>query len=124
MRWVDALQRMSTSADNAVRLRAERHKIDITELLYQVTVPTLVLHARGDAMISFEEARLMASSIPRARLVPLESQNHILLAGEPAWRMFLHEMAAFAEPDRAVPPAMVRGPPLADLTRREFEFCG
>lgn len=64
MRWVDALQRMSTSTANAVRLRAERHKIDITGLLSQVTVPTLVLHSRGDAMVSFEEARLMASSIP------------------------------------------------------------
>ena len=122
MRWVDALQRMSTSTDNAVRLRAERHKIDITGLLPQVTVPTLVLHARGDAMVSFEEARVMASSIPRARLVPLESQNHILLAGEPAWRVFLHEMAAFAEPDRAVPPAAVLGPPPAGLTKREFEL--
>jgi hypothetical protein len=47
MRWVDALQRMSTSADNAVRLRTERDKIDITGLLSQVTVPTLVLHSRG-----------------------------------------------------------------------------
>jgi len=122
MRWVDALQRMSTSTDNAVRLRAERHKIDITDLLSQVTVPTLVLHSRGDAMVRFEEARLMASSIPRARLVPLESQNHILLAGEPAWRVFLHEMAAFAGPDRAVAPTAVSGPPLAGLTRREFEL--
>jgi len=122
MRWVDALQRMSTSTDNAVRLRAERHKIDITDLLSQVMVPTLVLHSRGDAMVRFEEARLMASSIPRARLVPLESQNHILLAGEPAWRVFLHEMAAFAGPDRAVAPTAVSGPPLAGLTRREFEL--
>jgi pimeloyl-ACP methyl ester carboxylesterase/DNA-binding CsgD family transcriptional regulator len=122
MRWVDALQQMSTSADNAVRLRAERQEIDVTDLLSQVTVPTLVLHARGDVMVSFEEARLMASSIPGARLVPLESQNHILLAGEPAWRVFLHEMAAFAEPDRAVPPAAVRERPLAVLTRRESEL--
>jgi len=121
MRWVDALQRMSTSADNAVRLRAERDKIDITELLSQVTVPTLVLHSRGDATASFEEARIMASSIPGARLVPLESQNHILLSGEPAWRVFLHEMAAFTEADRAVPPAAVSERPLAGLTRREFE---
>jgi hypothetical protein len=55
----------------------------------------MVLHARGDAMVSFEEGRLIASSIPAARLVPLDSDNHILLANEPAWRVFLSEVESF-----------------------------
>lgn len=119
MRWVDALQQMSTSTENAVRLRVERQKVDVTDLLPDVDVPTLVLHARGDAMVSFDEARLIASSIPAATLVPLESNNHILLADEKAWPLFLGELAAFVEPDR-VTPASPRT--LAELTARELEI--
>jgi pimeloyl-ACP methyl ester carboxylesterase len=120
MRWVDALQQMSTSTENAVRLRAERQKIDVTDLLPRVSVPTLVLHARHDAMTSFDEARLIASSIPGAMLVPLDSRNHILLADESAWPVFLREIAAFVEPDRSAI-AADGSPPLAELTPREYE---
>jgi pimeloyl-ACP methyl ester carboxylesterase/DNA-binding CsgD family transcriptional regulator len=124
MRWVDALQQMSTSTENAVRLRAERQKINVTDLLPKVSVPTLVLHARRDAMTSFDEARLIASSIPNAALVPLDSNNHILLADEPAWPVFLREIAAFVEPDRsaAVAAAGASRAPLAELTPREYEI--
>ena len=124
MRWVDALQRMSTSTDNAVRFRAERQKIDVTDLLPRVTVPTLVLHSHGDATVRFAEARILASSIPGARLVPLDSSNHILLADEPARHVFIGEVAAFLEPDRGTAPAAPVQVPaaLADLTGREFEI--
>ena len=120
MRWVDALQQMSTSTENAVRLRAERQKINVTDLLPQVNVPTLVVHARHDAMTSFDEARLMASSIPNATLLPLESNNHILLADEPAWPVFLREIAAFVAPDRSAAGAS-SSTPVAELTPREHE---
>ena len=42
----------------------------------------------------------VSSLIPDARLVPLQSRNHILLADEPAWRVFIDEVAAFLEPER------------------------
>ncbi|HEY7175118.1 MAG TPA: LuxR C-terminal-related transcriptional regulator, partial [Micromonosporaceae bacterium] len=125
MQWVDALQKASTSTENAVRLRAERQRIDVTDLLPRVDVPTLVLHARHDAMTNFDEARLIASSIPGATLVPLESNNHILLAEEPAWQEFLRQLAAFVEPDRiaslASTPAPIQATP-TDLTHREHEI--
>ncbi len=121
-RWVDVLQRMSTSTENAVRLRAERKRIDITHRLPLVTAPTVVVHARGDAMVSFDEGRIMASSIPGAALVPLESNNHILLADEPAWPVFLREVGAFVEPDRNAAPAAAPPDQLAELTGREFEI--
>jgi DNA-binding CsgD family transcriptional regulator/esterase/lipase len=122
MRWVDALQRMSTSTENAVRLRAERQGIDVTDLLPGIAVPTLVLHARGDVMVPFEEARIIASSIPDSRLVALESNNHILLADEPAWPVFIREVTAFVQPDRAAAPVAALHTRLADLTGREFEI--
>ncbi len=101
MCWIDELQRTSTSADVLLAVRQERLKTDVTALLPQLTVPTIVLHARHEQLTEFSEARLLASAIPRARLVPLDSANHILLSDEPAWQVFRHEVATFLEADRA-----------------------
>ena len=75
-------------------------RADVIDLLPQLDVPTLVLHGRDDRMNEFEYGRLLASSISDARLVALESSNHILLEDEPAWPVFLREVTAFLEPDR------------------------
>ena len=41
----------------------------------------------------------MAAGIPGARFVPLESQNHVMLEGEPGLARFLKEMRAFMKSD-------------------------
>jgi pimeloyl-ACP methyl ester carboxylesterase len=60
-----------------------------------IAAPTLVLHCRDDAALPFEQSRLIASRIPRARLVALESRNHILLPRDPAWNVFVSEVRQF-----------------------------
>jgi pimeloyl-ACP methyl ester carboxylesterase/DNA-binding CsgD family transcriptional regulator len=118
MRWFDELQRASTSAELAARMRRTREDVDVLELTDQVRAPTLVLHARSEQAVPFEEGRLLASLIPGARFVPLASGNHLLLDDEPAWRMFLEELHAFLgsrEPER--PPREE----LEDLSARELE---
>ena len=57
--------------------------------------PALVTHAVGDRVVPFEEGRILASLLPNARLVSLNSINHILLGEEPAWAEFLSELHAF-----------------------------
>ena len=99
MCWIDELQRTSTTSDVLLAVRAERVKVDVTALLPQLRVPTLVMHARAEQMTDFTEARLIASAIPDARLVGLDSANHILLADEPAWQSFLGELGPFLAPD-------------------------
>jgi DNA-binding NarL/FixJ family response regulator len=71
------------------------NQIDVTEDARRVSCPTLVLHGRQDERVPFEEGRLLATLIPGARFVPLESRNHILLADEPAFAQFVEELAAF-----------------------------
>ncbi len=95
MRWFNDLQHVSTSRENAVKFRLAFSQLDVQAIARQVTAPTLVLHARGDAVVPFEEGRRLAALIPGARLVPLDSQNHILLDGEPAWFQFLAEVHRF-----------------------------
>jgi class 3 adenylate cyclase len=95
MRWFNDLCRTSASPENAVRFRRTSGEIDVTELLPRVKVPTLVLHARGDMRVSFDQGRVLAAGIPGARFVPLEGSNHILLEDEPAWTVLLREVRRF-----------------------------
>ncbi len=95
MEWFNELQRVSASPENAARLYAEIGNIDVQARLPQVTVPTLVLHARGEVAVPFEEGRRLAAVIPNAKFVPLESKNHFLLESEPAWPVFLSEVRHF-----------------------------
>ncbi len=120
MRWFDDLQRMATSPENAVASRIGRQQVSISEDLRRISAPTLILQALGDRSTTFENAPEVASLIPNARLVPMESNNHILLADEPAWPVFLREVTAFLAPDRlAIPPD--DGPGLAELSPREID---
>jgi len=95
MQWLNDLQRITTSPENAVRIMQAISNVDVTDMLPRVTVPTLVLHSRNDAWIPFDEGRALAAGIPGARFVALESRNHALLEGEPAWQKFLDETEAF-----------------------------
>jgi pimeloyl-ACP methyl ester carboxylesterase/DNA-binding CsgD family transcriptional regulator len=97
MRWFDDLQRLSTSPRNAVDSRVERFSIDIQPELHRISAPTLVLHAVEDHALDFSNAIEVTDLIPDARLVALDSRNHILLADEPAWPTFLSELEAFLE---------------------------
>lgn len=95
IQWFAELQRMSASAENAIRIRDAVDEIDVVDLLPQIRVPTLVLHSRHDAVAPFEQGRLLAASIPGARFVALESENHLILPHEPAWPQFVAEIDGF-----------------------------
>ena len=104
MSWFNELQRRTTSPDNAWRLQSMAGDIDVVDLLPHVSVPTLVMHARGDAVAPFEAAKEFATGISDARFVPLDSKNHILLSHEPAFDQFLAELKAFTTKAAENPP--------------------
>jgi ATP/maltotriose-dependent transcriptional regulator MalT len=119
MRWLDELQRVSVSAQNAYAARQQRNRADVVDLLPDLDLPTLVLHGRGDQMNAFEDGRFLAANITGARLVALESSNHIVLEDEPAWPVFLREVEAFLEPDRE-PASRTGTDPAIALSPREL----
>ena len=94
-RWFNQLQQKTTSPENAARIRRAVDEIDVTYLLPRVTVPTLVLHCRSDAVQPFEEGRTLAAGIRGARFVALEGHNHMILEGDPGWPRFRDEVKAF-----------------------------
>jgi class 3 adenylate cyclase/pimeloyl-ACP methyl ester carboxylesterase len=93
------LQRLSSSPTDATRNLQANGEADVSSLLSQVNVPTLVMHARHDARVPFELGRRLAAGIPAARFVPLESRNHVILEGEPAFARFLEELRSFLGSD-------------------------
>ena len=93
--WFNDLCRKTTTPEIACKLLAARGNVDVVALLGQVRAPTLVVHARDDAISQIEEGRLLASAIPNAEFVELESRNHILLEEEPAWQRFQEVVGGF-----------------------------
>jgi class 3 adenylate cyclase/pimeloyl-ACP methyl ester carboxylesterase len=93
--WFNELQRISASPADAVRNLIATGSIDVTALLGQVSVPTLVMHSRGDARVPFDQGRRLAAGIPGALFVPLPSRNHLILEDEPAFPRFLQEIRTF-----------------------------
>ena len=109
---------------------AETSQIDVLPILKHIQVPTLVLHARDDARVPFEQGRQLGALIPGSRFVGLDSSNHLLLESEPAWRVVFKEVRTFLDPaaDHAAESmtadavdADVPHPLPAGLTAREAE---
>jgi pimeloyl-ACP methyl ester carboxylesterase/DNA-binding winged helix-turn-helix (wHTH) protein len=98
-KWWNDLERASTSPDNAARLINTFGVIDVSGLLPQVKAPTLVVHSRGDMPVPFKLGLRLARGIPNARLLALESDNHIILSHEPAWERFAKEISDFLDED-------------------------
>jgi DNA-binding SARP family transcriptional activator/pimeloyl-ACP methyl ester carboxylesterase len=89
------LQRTSSSPENATRVMQVTGTIDVVAEAERVRAPTLVLHARRDGRPPFAQGVQIASTIRGSRFVALDSPNHVLLADEPAWPVFLREVEAF-----------------------------
>ncbi len=122
MGWVDELQRQAVTADTAILARRERRRADARHLLPDLDLPVLVLHSRGEQMKTFDNARYLASHIRGARLVALESRNHVVLEDEPAWPLLLRELADFVAADRA--PRSSTADVATLLSPRELEVLG
>ena len=88
MDWFNELCRKTTSPRMAAEMMQARGTIDVVPILEKVRTPTIVIHGRDDQAIPIAEGRLIASGIAGAQFVELDSKNHILLEGEPAWDRF------------------------------------
>lgn len=117
LRWFNDLCRKTTSPELAGTLLRARAETDVTALLQNVRTPTLVLHARDEAIAPLSEGRLLASEIPGAQFVELDSRNHVLLEHEPAWARFQEAVLAFT--GQRVPAGP--DPAFNALSRRERE---
>jgi pimeloyl-ACP methyl ester carboxylesterase/DNA-binding transcriptional LysR family regulator/AraC-like DNA-binding protein len=69
--------------------------IDVRDELRKVKAPTLVCHASHDMNAPLAAGRQVADGIAGARLVELDSANHIMLGDEAAWPVLVRELRGF-----------------------------
>jgi pimeloyl-ACP methyl ester carboxylesterase/DNA-binding CsgD family transcriptional regulator len=115
--WFCDLLRITAKPEIAARLLEAGGEVDVRGCLAEIAVPTLVVHARRDAVLGFNQGREIAAGISRARFVELDSPNHILLEHEPAWARFREVVDEFL--GRAATVTATDHEWLAALTARE-----
>jgi pimeloyl-ACP methyl ester carboxylesterase/DNA-binding winged helix-turn-helix (wHTH) protein len=97
MDWLNELQRIGASPENAARMLSRFPSFKILDLLPGIACPTLVLHSRDDASVPVQEGRLIAARIRGARFVELPSRSHQLTPGDPGWELFVDEFSTFMD---------------------------
>ncbi len=120
-RWFDDLMRVTSKPAIAASILHAYGDVDIRHRLADVAAPTLVVHCRHDAAIPFRLGRELATGIPGARFVELDSRNHVLLEDEPAWARFCAVVNEFLGIANAGTPGPRASSPavFASLTARE-----
>jgi pimeloyl-ACP methyl ester carboxylesterase/DNA-binding CsgD family transcriptional regulator len=119
-RSLNELLRLASTPETAIKRLRPFHHVDLREIAAKVQCPTLVFHSRADARIPFEQGRALASLIPDARFVALESRNHWVVETEPAWTQFAGALDSFL-PGVPQAPDRVEAAVLEPLTSRELQ---
>ncbi len=78
--WARA-ERLSGPPDAAAAISRAFMQSDVSDVLPAIQAPTLVISRRDDRHVRFEHGRYLARRIPHARLVELEGDDNLFLAG-------------------------------------------
>jgi class 3 adenylate cyclase len=80
VRWIGRFQRQSATASDLRRQLDNISSLDTTDRMSEIAVPTLVLHGVGDAVTPAAAGRGIAETIPGARFIELQTDDHFLLS--------------------------------------------
>lgn len=81
--WERRYERQSATQRGIAELISMLDDIDVTPLLGDVSVPTLVVHRSGDMRLPVAQAELLAQRIPGARLAVFDGDDHFPHIGDP-----------------------------------------
>lgn len=109
---LDRLTREAVDPEAMAVIMRANFQLDVRPLLSRVRAPTLVLHARHDALVDVASGHALAAGIPGAVFAELDGADHILLPQRKAWRQFTEQVSAFLGFNDGEPG-------LGGLTRRE-----
>jgi len=82
--WFGRLERLGASPAAATALMRMNSQIDISDIVPNILVPTLVIHRKDDACINVEGGHYLAERIPGARYIELPGKDHAPWVGDNA----------------------------------------
>jgi class 3 adenylate cyclase/pimeloyl-ACP methyl ester carboxylesterase len=80
--WFSRMQRLAASPAEARQLFRAVADLDVRDSLPLVTVPTLVMHRRGDIAWDMRHSRYIAEHVPGARFVELDGADSFPFVGD------------------------------------------
>jgi pimeloyl-ACP methyl ester carboxylesterase/DNA-binding SARP family transcriptional activator len=80
--WHQRYERQSATTDSLRELLDLATEMDVREILPSLEVPTLVIHRKEERIIPLALGRELATSIPGARLLELDGEDHFAYAGD------------------------------------------
>jgi class 3 adenylate cyclase len=80
--WFARLQRLAASPGEARAMARAAVDLDVREQLPRISVPTLIMHRRGELVWDLRHSRYLAEHIPGARYVELEGSDSFPFAGD------------------------------------------
>jgi len=75
--WWSKLLRAGATPTAAQALTGMNYDIDVRQVLPSIRVPTLLLHPKRDFVVPVEASRYMAERIPGAKLIEIDSDDHL-----------------------------------------------
>jgi pimeloyl-ACP methyl ester carboxylesterase len=81
--WLAKFYRAGGSPSTVQALMRMNYDIDVRHILQSIRVPTLLLHSARDRVIPVDGSRYMAERIPGAKLVEIDSDDHLAIFGRP-----------------------------------------
>ncbi len=82
VRWWARFERLVATPSAYRELAVIFRDLDVRAVLPSIQAPTLVLQRVGDRITPVEQARYLAATIPRARLVEFPGEDHIPFLGD------------------------------------------
>lgn len=123
--WFAKLERLAASPGTAAKFMLMNSEVDVRAVLPTISVPTLVLHRRGDTFVDIRHSEYAAGHIPGARLVVIDGDEAISFGRDSA--ALLDEIEEFLTGTRRAPDterilATVMFSDIVDSTRRAAEL--
>ncbi|MGH1491581.1 MAG: alpha/beta fold hydrolase [Acidimicrobiales bacterium] len=91
--WHQRYERYAADSQSLVELMEMNLDIDVSDVLGQVSVPTLIIHRTDDQVVPVQLARDAAAAIPGATLSELPGADHFGYAGD--FHAWIDEMERF-----------------------------
>lgn len=105
-RWLASYLRRAASPGAAVALERMNSRINVSEALPAIHVPTLVIGLEGDVDFPIEDVKATAASIAGAHFVELPGDSHFFWVGD--WEPIIGEVERFVSTTRTTETAFDR----------------